>query len=121
MSSIPPYSSLAIQVTTLSVAITGALFGLYALLSGNFHVFELLVPVLLTIAIFGMHFAAKAIPWWQLVSAGAVIWLIHFGSELVHIAPIAILGEKIVEIVCVFGFGTYWVRKGYLPKNRNRW
>lgn len=115
----PPLSRLAILLTTLAILATAAGFGLYSLMGGGAGIFSYLVPVLLFIVVIGWKLAAPRLPWRQAAYAASSVLLVHLLAE--HIVPLVFVVEKIIEVVCVAGFGTHWVKKGYIPKESNRW
>lgn len=115
----PPFRPICIRITIAVLGVTTAAFSYFALSCGNTAPFNYLLPVLLLIALFGMRCAAPRIPWLQLLLAVVSVAIIHLVAE--YVLPFALVSEKVIEIVCVGCFGAYWVWKGYLPKERNRW
>lgn len=100
----------------------GLLIGLslYAVRSKDFSVFGYWLPLAIAIALVAMKWAWPKIPGYQLAMLGLSVASIHFGME--HFGPFAsLLSEYVLEAVCVFGFGAFWVRRGYLSKEANRW
>ena len=108
----------ATTLITLAVVVAFALYGISH--TGSDH-YKYLFPLLVVVWLIGAKFAAPAIPLIQVIVAGFAIVLIHIGAELTHWPPALIVGEKIIEGVCVLGFGAYWVRKGYIPGSANHW
>lgn len=107
------------MIGTLFLMLTAAAFGGYALSIGSMRPYQLLIPILLLEALFVMKWAAPLVPWKQVAIATAVVLAIHFVAE--HVTPLLFVSEKIIEIVCVAGFGAMWVRRGYMPSAANRW
>lgn len=115
----PPFSRVAVLFTVLAILATSAAFAIYSLMGGGVVPFKYLIPVLLVITVFGWKFSCPRLPWRQAAYAAATVFVMHFIAE--HAPPLIFLAEKAIEVVCVVGFGTYWVKKGYIPEKSNRW
>lgn len=115
----PPFRPIAVFLTTLAVLLTAAGFGVHSLKGGGTSSFEYLLPTLFVIVLVGMKLAAPRIPWLQVTALVVVVFIIHLVAE--HFIPLMLVAERVIEAVCVLGFGAYWVAKGYLPRESNRW
>jgi hypothetical protein len=115
----PPFRPIAVLLTTLAILLTTAGFAFHSLMGGGTSSFEYLLPTLFVIALIGMKLAAPRIPWPQLALLVVAVFGIHLLAE--HLLPLMLIAEKLIEIVCVLGFGAYWVAKGYIPRESNRW
>lgn len=100
------------------VAVIGSLIWFGTSISSS-QFFKYLFLVLFLIALVGMKFSAPQIPWWQFILAMAAIGVIHTVGE--YVFPLIFFAEIAIDFICVFCFGNYWVKEGYLPKWSNRW
>ena len=110
-------NSWAIALTTAAVVMIFAISGIYSL---NQYLFYM-VGIALAI---GMKLAVPKIPFVEIVCCVALVFIItYIVSYLTQTQSFIyfILGEIIPPSICVFGFGSRWVKKGWLPKNANRW
>jgi len=98
---------------------TTLLFTIYALLNQSFALFQIMLPILFVEALLTMKWAAPLIPWKQAIMASVTVLLIHFIAE--HFVPVLLVAEKIIELVCVAGFGAKWLRQGFIPVEANKW
>lgn len=100
--------------------IIGAKTGLFA------AVIPLVIPAMLLVFTVGLKLAAPRLPWGQATTAGATILVVHFGIEhlalhWLHFPPMIIAGEYVIQAICIYGFGRYWITKGYTPDWANWW
>lgn len=115
----PSFRPIIVFLTTLAILLTAAGFAFHSLLGGGTSSFEYLLPTLFVIVLIGMKLSAPRIPRLQLALLVGVVFGIHLLAE--HLLPLMLVAEKLIEIVCVLGFGAYWVVKGYIPRESNRW
>ncbi|WP_262964292.1 hypothetical protein [Methylobacter psychrophilus] len=116
----PPFYPVVILLTTLAVLATAAGGSIYSLAAaGGVSLYKYLFQVLLLIVLVGLKLAAPKLPWFQCALAVSVVFVIHVVAE--HVQPLILIAEKVIEVVCVAGFGVFWVKKGYIPKESNRW
>lgn len=117
----PPFRPWAIYVTTIVTIIVVIGFSWYGLSHAGNAPYEFLFPTLIFVWLIGAKLAAPKLPWMQVVLAGTVIIIVHFGIEAFHFVPANFIGEKIIQAICVLGFGAYWVRRNYIPSSANYW
>jgi len=115
----PPFRPIAVLITTIAVLLTVACFAAHSLMGGGTSSFEYLLPTLFVIVLVGTKLAAPRIPWLQVAALALVVFGIHLAAE--HFIPLMLIAERVIKAVCILGFGTYWVAKGYLPRESNRW
>ena len=120
----PIFHPSRVRLCTLAVVLALVVFA-YLGITHGIGVYEYAFPVLLTICLVGIKWAAPAIPLLQIVVLIVLLFLIHYLVDWLvaaeHLPPLALLGDKVVEVVCVFGFGAFWVRRGYIPASANHW
>ncbi|WP_092238839.1 hypothetical protein [Desulfobacula phenolica] len=90
----------------------------------EYQIYGWLFPFLMIIALFGMKFAASRIPFIQLtIAVGTVSGVSTVTNILCNQVSFLFyfLGDFLIPIICVHGFGRYWVSKGYLPARNNFW
>lgn len=94
----------------------------YRALNGDSYLLAFAIPILLCVCLVGMKFAAPRIPWLQLALAMVSVFVINsiFDCFSASLPPIALLADKVIMFFCVFGFGAFWVKKGYIPASANR-
>ena len=71
-----------------------------------------------------MKLAAPRIPIWQLAFVLSLILVISMSLDYLgfNVNPLFFLaGNFVFPVICVFGFGQYWVSKQYIPRWANMW
>ncbi len=121
--SVPTISRVTIFCTFVTGLATIVGFSFYSLKTGEAGIYTYLVPVLILVAFIGMKIAAPRLPWKQAALAGGVVLTTHFVTEHLTIIfpPFLFLGEVVIQVICVMGFGRYWVANGYIPASSNSW
>jgi len=112
-----------IQLTTGVLGLVVAMVAIYSISSGT-PLYKYFAYIAFPIIVTGMKLAAPRIPLLEALVCVAVIFLINvFVSYLFanHSPIFLFLGEILIPVICVFGFGARWVYKGYLPSNANQW
>lgn len=111
-----PFHPVIIKVTTAAVAVTATLLSIYSLHSWIF-------PSMLIVVLFGTKLACPRIPLIQITMLVVVIFIISAIVNLLLQVSILFyfLGEIIVPLICVSGFGCHWVKHQYIPIWSNRW
>ena len=117
----PRFSPIRIRIATLLIAATMVYLG-YRAINGDSSLLRYAFPILLCVCLIGMKFAAPKIPWLQLILAMGPVFIINLIFYFLSgsLPPIALIADKIIMFVCVFGFGASWVRNGYIPAAANR-
>jgi hypothetical protein len=115
----PPFRSIVVLLTTLAILLSAAGAAYHSLMGGGSSSYEYLLPIWFVILLLGGKLAAPRIPWLQIAALVVVVFGVHFFGE--HFPPFMLVDEKITEVICVFGFGAYWVAKGYISKETIRW
>ncbi|PTN32678.1 hypothetical protein C6366_16070 [Desulfonatronum sp. SC1] len=119
----PPFYPRAILLTVITQTLPVLGIALYFLISGNNN-FHWLIPAMLGVALVGMKFAAPRIPWFQLALALGAVFVTSSALDLLalKVSPLFFLaGNVSIPVICVLGFGRYWVSCGYIPRWSNWW
>lgn len=119
----PPFSPRAIQMTVIAQMLPVFGIALYFLVTGK-NLFHWLIPAMLGVALAGMKFAAPRIPWLQLFLALGAVYVTSSALDLLgqKVSPLFFLaGNVVIPVLCVFGFGKYWVIRRYIPRWSNWW
>lgn len=93
----------------------------YFTVKGKEVPWNLAVTLLIIGAVLVTKWAATDIHWAQVGLCCLVILGVHFVGAHFTWAPAYLIADKLIEAICILGFGTYWVKRGYLPKSANRW
>jgi len=78
----------------------------------------------MVISLLGMKFAAPRIPWKPLIFCIGIVILISVGFDalVLKVSPIFFwIGNIAIPLLCVYGFGSYWVKRKYIPEWSNFW
>lgn len=118
-----PLSQLALRVTGIVVVSSLALSAFLFIRTGV-TIFEWLTGIMAIEVAIGMKCAAPRLPAAQslalivaIVSTLAICQFLAF-----NVSPLFLFaGKVVVPFLCVWVFGRYWVKKGYIPKWANRW
>jgi hypothetical protein len=105
-----------------TILILGLAIGLswYGIRHPDTSLFALWVPVTVTLALFAVKLAWPRIPGYQVALLAVIALATHYALE--HLGPPAMLvSELAMQVVCAAIFGSYWVRKGYISREANRW
>lgn len=113
------FSPVRIMVGTLLMMLTAVVFGSWALATASVRPYQFMIPVLMIEALLVIKWAAPDLPSKQLAFAVGLILIIQFLSDQIPI--LNPLFDKLIQLMCVAGFGASWVRRGYIPKSANRW
>lgn len=119
----PPFSARAIQLTAAAQMLPVLGIALYFLNTGK-DIFHWLFPTMLGVALVGMKFAAPRIPWFQLLLALGAVFVTSSVLDVLALKVSLLfffVGNVVIPIVCVLGFGRYWVSRGYIPRWSNWW
>ncbi len=118
-----PYNSIYIKISPLIISLTFVFSLFYQPFPGIPTSNWLPKLIFLEIFIF-MKLAAPRIPFLQLalvvITLFAITSLIDYLILEVNLLYY-FLGNIILPIICVFGFGQYWVSKSYIPSSKNKW
>lgn len=96
----------------------------WLILKYGINLFSWITPVLFCVAVAGMKLAAPRIPQGQLLTLLVFVIAIPLLTTFLgkHLSPLFFFTSDIViPLACVFGFGAYWVKQGYIPAAANRW
>lgn len=119
----PPYNGIFIRLFPLLLGAT-VLCGVFFQPFPGMAISDWLPKALFIEAAVVMKLAAPRIPIWQLAFAVLSVYII--GAVLDYMgfsmSPLFFMvGNFIFPIICVFGFGQYWVSKQYMPSWANMW
>jgi hypothetical protein len=118
-----PFYPTRLKLTVMAQSLFTIIF-LINLSKYGYHVFNWLLPGILFIGLVGMKTTAPRVPLWQVFSAALAVFIVASLSDLlfINISPIFfLLGNILNPIICVHGFGRYWVNNEYLPEVNNWW
>jgi len=120
----PLFSPRLIEYTVAAQLLALSAVGYFAL-SGHESAFTWAIPILLVIAALGMKLAAPRIPRGEIAAGIAIVLVANIATDwLIRFSGIPILtyvGDLLVALICVYCFGSRWVRMGHIPLSANKW
>lgn len=118
-----PYQPFYIQLFTLLVLVS--LFFTPLVFSFDYQfIFEWGLTIVFSLFPIALKLAAPRIPFWQAIACSFIVVILNYLSGVMLSGGSFILWyllSKAIQIVCVSGFGFYWVRCNYIPSWANKW
>lgn len=122
--STPTFRPRAIQHTVAAQLIAISVIA-YASLRGWESAYAWAIPIMLSVAAVGMKFAAPLIPKLEIFFVVLIAFIVNVVTDwaiaFTGIPLLTYAGDLVIALMCVYGFGLRWAKRGFLPQSAVAW